>query len=67
VPDLLPRIPTDALDGKPLRYRLLPEGKAYVIYSVGWNQTDEGGETVLKRSSKDPSPDPEAGDWVWRF
>lgn len=40
--DLLPAIPADPFDGKPLRYKRLPDGVA--IYSVGANLSDEGGQ-----------------------
>jgi hypothetical protein len=41
VPGLLPRVPVDQFDGKPLRYRLI-EGRPNV-YSVGPNRQDDGG------------------------
>ena len=42
VPEYAERVPMDMADGKPLRYRLLPAG--FLLYSVGANLTDEGGE-----------------------
>ncbi len=39
VPDLLPAIPTDPFDGKPLRYRR--EGKDWVLWSVGSDLKDD--------------------------
>ncbi len=42
VPRYLAKIPNDVIDGQPLRYRLESDGN-YVIYSIGWNQTDDGG------------------------
>ena len=41
VPDLLPSVPPDRFDGKPLRYAL-KDGKP-VVYSVGSNNIDDGG------------------------
>jgi hypothetical protein len=41
VPAQLARVPTDPFDGKPLRYRRLADG--VVIYSVGPDGTDDGG------------------------
>jgi hypothetical protein len=41
VPAHLDAIPTDPFDGKPFRYKRLAKG--YVVYSVGENETDDGG------------------------
>jgi hypothetical protein len=41
VPEYLPAVPEDRIDGKPLRYRLI-DGRP-VIYSVGEDQDDDGG------------------------
>jgi len=40
VPDYLPAVPLDDFDGKPLRY----SREKKLIYSVGWNLTDDGGQ-----------------------
>jgi hypothetical protein len=64
-PRFIETIPTDLIDGKPLRYRLKPDG-GYVLYSVGWNKTDDGGEIGWTKS-KDPVVDITTGDWVWRY
>lgn len=42
VPEFLPEVPIDWMDGKPLRYRLNPDG-AYLLYSVGEDGVDDGG------------------------
>src|SRR5207244_11263396 len=42
-PRFMEKTADDVIDGKPLRYRPKPDG-GYVIYSVGWNKTDDGGE-----------------------
>ena len=42
VPAFADSVPPDPYDGKPLRYRRTPEG--FVVYSVGGNGTDDGGE-----------------------
>jgi hypothetical protein len=65
VPRFIEKIPTDVIDGKPLRYRLKPDG-SYVVYSVGWNQTDDGGEVAWTKG-KEPSVDITKGDWVWQM
>jgi len=67
-PRFIASIPIDVIDGKPLRYQLKPDG-GYVVYSVGWNKTDEGGEIGWKKSpgSKEPNVDITQGDWVWQM
>lgn len=73
VPKYLAKIPADVIDGKPMRYRL--EGKAaFVLYSIGWDQKDEGG--VVKETRKATTVpklgftfyrmDRTQGDWVFR-
>jgi hypothetical protein len=42
VPDYLAETPLDPYDGKPLRYKKLEKG--YVVYSIGPNDTDDGGD-----------------------
>jgi hypothetical protein len=37
-----------------------------VLYSVGWNETDDGGVVALTKG-KPPAPDISQGDWVWRY
>ena len=57
VPRFLAAVPSDVINGRPLRYRPDPDG-GYVVYSVGWNQTDDGGvlawskETEAKRGPR---------------
>ncbi len=46
VPELLPAIPLDGMDGKPLRYRLNPDG-TFLLYSVGEDGKDDGGDAAL--------------------
>lgn len=41
VPDTMDAVPLDPFDGEPLRYRV-DEGR-YAIYSIGENETDDGG------------------------
>jgi hypothetical protein len=69
VPDWIDRGPVDVIDGRPLRYRRLDRNR-YVLYSVGWNQTDDGGR-VAERDRRIWSWDRlpgmrDEGDWVWR-
>ena len=56
LPDFAPTLPRDLIDGKPLHYQLTKDAN-YLLYSVGWNGIDEGGE-----ESRDQL---QSGDWVW--
>jgi len=62
VPQFIEKLPHDVINGQPLHYRRTGGGK-FLLYSVGWNETDDGGEVALK---KDGSEDREKGDWVWK-
>jgi hypothetical protein len=64
-PRFIEKIPNDVIDGQPLRYRVKAGGN-YVIYSIGWNETDDGGEVVWT-SGKTPTVDIAKGDWVWQM
>lgn len=64
VPQFLEKVPSDIMDGRPLRYHPEPDG-GYVLYSVGWNRTDDGGQIALTKGTT-PGIDPNRGDWVWR-
>lgn len=61
--EFLPSIPVDVIGGGPLVYRPTPEGK-YVLYSIGWNELDEGGQTA---SDTPRDFDLKKGDWVWAY
>jgi hypothetical protein len=43
VPEFLPELPHDWMDGKPLRYRLNAD-RTFTLYSVGENGVDNGGD-----------------------
>jgi hypothetical protein len=47
------------MDGKPLRYRLRPDG-SWVIYSVGTNGQDQGGDPTPVDTNAEP------GFWAGR-
>jgi len=44
VPEFMEEVPLDPFDGKPLRYTVREE--EYVIYSVGRDRVDDGGEII---------------------
>jgi hypothetical protein len=67
VPEFLSVIPTDPVDGKPLNYRLKADG-TFLLYSVGENGKDDGGDPSLKKGVESSSfnwQNPHALDWVW--
>ncbi len=62
-PQFMERIPHDIIGGQPLHYRRTAGGQ-FVLYSVGWNETDDGGVVGLTQGG---SVDINKGDWVWRY
>ena len=54
-PQFIEKIPHDIIGGEPLIYRPTADGK-FLLYSVGWNEKDDGGV---------PGKTPAEGDWVW--
>lgn len=62
-PQFIAKIPHDIINGQPLHYRRTDDGK-FVLYSVGWNETDDGGVVALRKTG---TPDSEKGDWVWQY
>ena len=65
------KLPHDIITGKPLKYKRTENGH-YAIYSVGWNEKDDGGTAGIKKGESDvpirkgEHDVPEEGDWVWR-
>jgi hypothetical protein len=62
-PQYIDDLPHDIIDGKPYHYQLRADG-SFQLYSVGWNQTDDGGEFALKKDSP-KQIDYKNGDWPW--
>lgn len=62
-PQFTPKLPHDIINGQPLHYRRTDDGK-FILYSVGWNEKDDGGTPGLTRSG---SVDVQNGDWVWQY
>jgi hypothetical protein len=62
-PQFIEKIPHDIINGQPLHYRRADGGK-FILYSVGWDAKDDGGNVVL---TKNGSVDREKGDWVWQY
>jgi hypothetical protein len=49
-PEFVPAVPVDCMDGHDLRYRLNPDG-TYLLYSVGEDGIDNGGDPTPKEGS----------------
>jgi hypothetical protein len=62
-PKFIEKLPHDVINGQPLKYHRTDDGQ-FVLYSVGWNQTDDGGQVALTKSG---NADMNKGDWVWRY
>jgi hypothetical protein len=61
-PQFIPTVPADVITGQPMKYRRI-EGDRFQLYSVGWNEKDDGGKAVMNKDGK--TPNPAEGDWVW--
>ena len=55
VPQFIERLPHDIIGGQGLKYRATADDH-FVLYSVGWNERDDGGV---------PGKTTTEGDWVW--
>ena len=47
-PQFIEKLPHDIINGQPLHYRRTDDGK-FVLYSVGWNEKDDGGTIVSRK------------------
>ncbi|MBU6399241.1 MAG: hypothetical protein KGS61_02895 [Verrucomicrobia bacterium] len=63
VPEFLPTVPRDCMDGRPLRYRLRPDG-TFLLYSIGDNGQDDGGDPTPTQPMATPTWI-NGRDWVW--
>ena len=59
------RLPHDVVSGESLKFRRTQSGK-FVLYSVGWNESDDGG-TIATTAGKPHIQERTEGDWVWQF
>jgi len=55
-PRYMATVPADVIRGEPLKYRLDQHG--YILYSIGWNERDDGGLTNTTAGVA-------SNDWVW--
>ena len=56
-------IPQEVVNGEPYHYILHPDG-TFLIYSVGWDLKDDGGNVAYKADDS-TTLDKMHGDWVW--
>lgn len=67
VPEFVAAVPVDPVNGEPLHYRLNSDG-TFLLYSVGDNGVDDGGDPSLEKGVTGPSyywQNAHALDWVW--
>jgi hypothetical protein len=60
-PQWIAKVPRDVVSGQPLKYRRA--GDQFVLYSIGWNQEDDGGAIAFHPNHT--QIDLTQGDWVW--
>jgi hypothetical protein len=71
-PKYLAEVPHDVINGQPLHYHRTDDGR-FVLYSVGWNETDDGGTIVVGTPQRDRRDEDrhtlnrDEGDWVWSY
>lgn len=73
-PQFMTQFPHDIIGGQPLHYRRVSsgDGNTFILYSVGWDETDDGGVIGLPLNggladSVYQGVDHNRGDWVWRY
>ncbi len=62
VPKYIETLPHDIIGGQPLHYRRT-EDRNFLLYSLGWNEKDDGGKQSPKGNN---GIDFGQGDWVWK-
>lgn len=63
MPRFMDKVPHDIIGGQPLHYRRTEDGQ-FILYSIGWNGTDDGG---ISGMTSFHHSDFRKGDWVWRY
>jgi hypothetical protein len=64
VPEFVDEVPRDLMDGRPLRYKIRPDGTA-CLYSVGDDAEDNLGDPTPQTSDHQRPSAWEGRDWVW--
>jgi len=62
-PHFIEKVPVDVINGAPLKYQRQDDDQ-FTLYSVGWNERDDGGQIILTTTG---NQDSNRGDWVWRY
>jgi hypothetical protein len=55
----------DPMDGRSMRYRALPEGAGFLLYSVGTDGRDDGGSVAPENEDEPYQTLFDGEDWVW--
>jgi hypothetical protein len=63
-PQSIEKLPRDIINGEPLKYHRTEPGH-YILYSVGWNEKDDGGAVCVVKSVEENTLS--QGDWVWQL
>ena len=63
LPICIDQLPHDVMNGQPYHYHLRADG-TFLLYSVGWNQKDDGGKRAMKQDNPN-AQDYTQGDWPW--
>ncbi len=64
VPRQIESLPHDLITGAPLIYQRLSRTE-YLLYSVGWDEVDDGGRPVETSTPTQGPGNGAGGDWVW--
>ncbi|MBW8864048.1 MAG: hypothetical protein JF609_03815 [Verrucomicrobia bacterium] len=67
-PQFIATLPHDVIGGGPLKYRRTSDGR-FVLYSIGWNEKDDGGVVVFDQGVRDVigNFNRNEGDWDWQY
>jgi hypothetical protein len=58
-PVFIAQLSTDPITGEPFKYRRQADSQ-FLLYSVGWDEKDDGGNSSVRHKKKSPGE-----DWVW--
>jgi hypothetical protein len=64
-PQFMKEMPHDIIGGQPLKYHRTDYG-TFVLYSVGWNEKDDGGNSGSNKGNS-TEWDVNDPDWVWQY
>jgi hypothetical protein len=64
VPDYSPSLPLDIASQAPFKYER-QSADSFKLWSIGWNQKDDGGVIAKKGSGSSKGINTDEGDWTW--